>query len=173
MKSTLSTVFLFVLLITVGQGRAANLPSACGDDKLKLDVSLQDGQPSTPTASPDKATLIFVQRMGTCIGCSTTRIGLDGSWVGADRGNSYFAVLVAPGEHHVCASWSAPLARMENKIGLTELQAEAGQMYYFEIEVGPRGANDVPVMRLKPISGDMGAFLVSRSKTCVATPKNK
>jgi len=93
--------------------------------------------------------------------------------VGADRGNGYFAVLVAPGEHHVCASWFAPLARMENKIGLAELQAEAGQMYYFEIKVGSPGANEAPVMRLKSISGDMGAFLVSRSKTSVATPKNK
>jgi len=79
MKSTLITVFLCIILTTVAHGMATTLPSACGDDKVKFDVSLEEGQASSPTASPEKATLIFVQRMGTCIGCSTTRIGLDGS----------------------------------------------------------------------------------------------
>ncbi len=165
--------FLFsVPFVLVCELRAATLPNACGDDKIKVEVAVQKPSSAPPAANATTARLVFVQRLGeACIGCSITRVGLDGTWIGANKGSSFFSVTTAPGEHHVCAFWEAPLAKIENRIGLTDFEAIAGQIYYFEIEVGSRGTAEVPVMRLRPISADMGAFLVSRSKQSVATPK--
>ncbi|MGA2808848.1 MAG: hypothetical protein ABSE87_11990 [Terracidiphilus sp.] len=171
MKPRFAVLLASASLAIAVQAGGATLPAACGREEVKLNVTTQKRQPGGPAASADRSTLIFVQRNSLCVGCSTTRVGLDGTWVGADKGNSFFAVTVAPGEHHVCASWGAPLARTENKIGLTELTAEAGQMYYFEIAVERYGRDDVPIMQLKPISNDLGAFLVARSKESVATSK--
>jgi hypothetical protein len=169
MKQLVAMLSFCVCLAAGLTARCTTLPNACGDDTVKLDISLQNRV--LPAANADSATVVFVQRLSeACVGCSITRVGFDGAWIGADKGNSFFSATMAPGEHHVCAYWEAPLAKIENRIGLLDFEALAGQIYYFEIEVGPRG-KDIPVMRLKPISGDMGAFLVSRSKESVATPK--
>ncbi len=170
MRPELGVLLLCLFFVSGAQAWATVLPDSCGDDKVKFDVTTQKSKLASPPPDPNKASLIFVQRVGSCIGCSMTRVGLDGAWVGVDKGNSYFAVTVPPGVHHVCASWEAPLATMENKIGLTEVLAEAGQKYYFEIEVGPPSHDNAPVMRLKSVSGDMGAFLTSRSKESIAKP---
>lgn len=170
MKSLSAVLLAVATCLLAVQCQATTLPASCGDDGVKLDVTTEKAQP-IPAPSANNAVLIFVQRNTRCIGCSVTRVGVDGAWAGADKGNSYFAIAVAPGEHHVCANWEAPLAAIENKIGLTDLQAVAGNTYYFEIEVAMRGPEEVPRMRLKPISSDMGAFLVSRSKQSIQKTK--
>jgi hypothetical protein len=170
MKQSMAAFFLCVLFILGLQLRATTLPDACGDEKVKVNVAAHEPS-SVPAASATSAMLVFVQRLSeSCIGCSVTRVGLDGTWIGANKGASFFSVTTAPGEHHVCAFWGAPGARTENKVELTELEALAGHVYYFEIEIGPRSTGEF-AMRLKPISADMGTFLVSRSKQSVATPK--
>jgi hypothetical protein len=169
MKQGIGAITFCVCLAIGFHARCATLPGACGDDTVKLDISVQNRV--LPAANAESATVVFVQRLSeACVGCSITRVGFDGAWIGADNGNSFFSAATAPGEHHVCAYWEAPLAKIENRIGLMDFEALAGKIYYFEIEVGPRG-EDIPVMRLKPISGDMGAYLVSRSRQSVATPK--
>jgi hypothetical protein len=171
MKHAIAAFFLCALFVMGNQLRATTLPEACGDEKIKVDVAVQKPSSAPPAANATTATLVFVQRLGeSCIGCSVTRVGLDGAWIGANKGASFFSVTAAPGEHHVCAFWEAPGARTENKVELTELEALAGQIYYFQIEIGPRSTGEF-AMRLKPIAADMGAFLVSQSKQSVTTPK--
>ena len=34
-------------------------------------------------------------------------VGVDGVWVGPTHGDSYLYFAVAPGEHHLCASWQS------------------------------------------------------------------
>jgi len=64
----------------------------------------------------------------------TTRVGIDGSWVGATQSQSYFYVSVEPGEHYVCASWQSsvggPVAHSTAAIHLT---AVAAHSYYFVV----------------------------------------
>jgi hypothetical protein len=176
--AVLSSLMAGVSLLATAHAWATSLPASCGPNDVSFNVNTQKGG-ALSSASPDKATLVFVQRNSRCVGCSTTRVGVDGAWVGANKGNSYFAVAIDPGEHHVCANWGAPLARVESKIGLTELQVEAGKTYFFETavvvpvanaEVGQGGA---PGMILRQLSYDEGAFLVSRSQLAVALPKPK
>ena len=40
-------------------------------------------------------------------GCLTTKVALDGAWIGANHSNSYLAFAVAPGERHLCVNWQS------------------------------------------------------------------
>jgi len=61
----------------------------------------------------------------------TTRIGVDGTWVGASHGNSYFSFAVAAGVHHLCASWqSLAVIGAQDTSAAPHFTAEAGQVYY-------------------------------------------
>src|ERR1019366_1867895 len=62
-----------------------------------------------------KALVYVIQDIGSinCIGgCITTKIALDGAWVGANHHNSYFSFAVDPGERHLCANWQSHFARL-------------------------------------------------------------
>lgn len=168
-------VFLLSILLTgsVSEGFAGSngLPQSCGPNDVSFTVSKPKSAP--PAASADKATLVVVQRVGLCVGCSVTRVGLDGAWIGANKGKSFFAVPIEAGEHHICADWGAPLANTEARIGLTDFQADPGKTYYFETEIETQDPNGAPRMILKQLSADMGTFLAARSEQIVAVPKSK
>jgi hypothetical protein len=162
-----------MLLALPALALATTLPDSCGKPDVGLDVKTQKS-PATPLVQQSgQSTLVFVQRNSGCVGCSVVRVGLDGAWAGANKGNSYFSVAVEPGDHHVCVWWDAPLAHTESRIGLTDLKAAPNQTYYFEVVVAKYGDSGAPFMKLKPISQDMGVFLASRSSLSTATPKLK
>jgi len=86
------------------------LPPACGDDKIKFDVKVEKGSLDLPPLAPGKARLVFIetlQKHGVIGRAATTRYGVDGAWVGGNKGDSYFVVDVDPGPHRVCANWQA------------------------------------------------------------------
>ena len=65
------------------------------------------------------------------------RYGVDGAWVGANKGNSYFAVTVDPGVHHLCVSWQSALRQIEEEhVRMAIFTAEAGKVYYFAAQSG-------------------------------------
>lgn len=72
---------------------AAVPQSACGRGEVQYDVKRDQGQ-HIPEADPTKVLVYIIQDEQTvdpCIQCTiTTRIGLDGSWIGANNGGSYF-----------------------------------------------------------------------------------
>ena len=140
MKVKCGVLLLGIALAATAQSWATTLPGACGDDKVQFDVKTTKHQPAPAPPAEGKAQIIFVenfaQNAGTCIGCKvTTRVGIDGAWVGANRGNSYFAYTVEPGEHHLCAGWQSVFQRLKKKVGLASLNAEAGKVYYYQIKV--------------------------------------
>jgi hypothetical protein len=144
---------------------ATTLPDACGDDKVKFNVSHEKGQPAPVAPAGDKAQIVFVEEMdknAPCLGCSvTTRIGVDGAWVGANQGNSYFAVPLTPGEHHVCTDWQSAFGSLKAKIGLTSFTAEAGKTYYYKIKVTMKQLSQNTMDReleLVPMTEDEGKY---------------
>lgn len=56
-----------------------------------------------------------------------TKLGVDGKWVGVNRGNNYFFLTLEPGEHYFCS-------QAENKSVLA-LSVEAGKTYYLQQKV--------------------------------------
>jgi hypothetical protein len=131
MKYTLFAILLCASLVSSVCARAKTiLPDACGDDKINFGVSTQKHQPPPAPPAEGKAQIIFIQS-----GRGIARYGIDGSWVGANDGDSYFAVTVDPGEHHLCMSFQLGLATSKMKqenVRTASITAEQGKVYYFE-----------------------------------------
>jgi hypothetical protein len=74
----------------------------------------------------------------------TMRVGLDGAWIGANKGKSYFFFSVDPGDHEVCANWqSGTFKKTAKRIGSAiTLKAEAGKVYYLRTQVYERSERD-------------------------------
>ena len=74
---------------------------------------------------------------------ATIRFGMDGAWVGADIGNSYFELGVDPGEHPLCASWQSSAGRAKKNIDVGSFTAEAGKVYCFAANITMTGGGMV------------------------------
>ncbi len=150
---------------------AQRLPAACGpkDQTLTVTTTKHQGQPIQPV--PEKATLVFINSEAHCLGCGTVDLGLDGKWAGANKGNSYFSVTVAPGDRHVCGYLDSIQYSFRNKVQLTELNAEAGQIYYFTTDIFHNSAANAGALFLRLVSPDEGKFLASQSSLASWTPK--
>jgi hypothetical protein len=68
----------------------------------------------------------------------TTRLAVDGRWVGATHSDSYFYFPVDPGEHHLCAIWQPGGWDGAVRTGAAHFTAEAGHVYYFRAQNGSR-----------------------------------
>ena len=103
----------------------------------------------------------------------TTRIGIDGNWIGATRATSYLFQVVEPGEHHLCASWQSSHGfNVENTAAAAHLTAEAGHAYYFLIENSYRFEPRIPAeVRLTRVDSDEGELLASKSLLSSSHPR--
>jgi len=122
------------------QGPSAASPSACGTESISFDVKTEKSQLGPAQPDPAKALVYFIQDDGPWGNhqSATLRIGLDGEWVGAYKHNSYFFVLVEPGEHHVCVNAQRYLYHSGYQSGLVALAhftAEQGKVYYFRTQL--------------------------------------
>jgi hypothetical protein len=179
MKPSLGILFLTASLVLAAQARATVLPDACGDDKVTFDVSTKKNQPPPAPPAAGKAQIVLIETMKKpvlCFECgsATTRFGMDGAWVGANKGNSYFTLDIAPGEHDLCTDWQSVFGSLKQKVGMTSFTAEAGKVYYFETKVkfkvvqqgegpGP-GANIVRHLKFSQLSDDDGQYRVKISE---------
>lgn len=146
-------------LVTAAQAGAKTiLPDACGDDSVKFDVKTEVNQaaPAPPTAG--KAQIIFVEdgdaRTGSFVH-PIVRYGMDGSWVGANHGDSYFTVDVEPGTHHLCANWQSSNQTFKKSFDVASFAAEPGKVYYFVVKAGATGGGGGYVT---PAMGSNGAM---------------
>jgi hypothetical protein len=173
-KAIVASVLMSLLITSAAQAAAVALPPACGDSKTKFDVKTQKDAP--PPAGPDagKAQFVFVETMDKgdkyhhCLACdATTRVGLDGNWIGADHGDSYFTFSVDPGPHSVCVNWQSISTGQSSQVGTLDVNAESGNVYYFQIAVVVHEANQpqysVYNMMLAPLPPDAGSMLVQKS----------
>src|ERR1700722_19908872 len=82
------------------------LPPTCGPAAQSFNVRLDDAGHSLIPTESGKAMVYFIHDDGSGVGggSPTMRYAVDGSWAGANQGESWFAVVVAPGEHHLCAT---------------------------------------------------------------------
>jgi hypothetical protein len=176
-------------LFCAAQVHATVLPDSCGDDKIQFNVTTQKDQPAPATPKVGDAQIVFVEYIdksatGSCFGCNfTARVGVDGAWVGANKGNSYFTLAVAPGEHHLCAGWQSVIGKLRSKVDATSFTAEAGKTYYYQITIkgtpgevtgtsnGTVSSSTNWALSLEPLNNDMGKYRVKVSALATATPK--
>ncbi len=99
----------------------------------------------------------------------TSRVGLDGSWVGANRARSYIGFTVAPGVHHLCVGVGMTFL-FTPMIILRQFEAKAGATYYFRVQY--IGATEY-LLELEPVDEDEGQFLIQTSAHSTSHLKNK
>jgi hypothetical protein len=163
-------VLLLLTLSAFAQQETAAAAVACGPKGANFDVKSDESQHVLPQLEPGKALVVFVQDIGlvSCLGhCGTTKIGLDGAWVGANQHNSYFSVSVEPGEHHVCASPQGhfvPTMTSSDaavRSAFAHFTAEAGKVYYFRVRRFGFGGQYQELFDLDAIDSDQGKYLIA------------
>jgi hypothetical protein len=187
MKAKMGVLFLVLFLAFTARSWATTLPDACGPDKVQFDVKTAKNQPAPTPPADGKAQIVFIEAMDknlACWSCGTpsSRFGLDGEWVGATKGDSYFTVDVAPGEHHLCADWQSDFGSLKKKVGMADFTAEAGKTYYFEARVkikehdygvGPDSTSEVDRdLSFSQVNDDEGKYRVKASPLATASAKH-
>jgi Protein of unknown function (DUF2846) len=176
MKATL-VILLFALFAATAL--AQNTPTAvapgCGTASAKFNVKTDKSQ--HPLAQPEtgKAVVYFLEDDNSFESSPkpTTRLAVDGSWVGANHGDSYFYISVDPGEHHLCASWQSFVGfGMHETSAAAHFTAEAGQSYYFRVRNTWLREHGVTRVELLPVDSDEGQLLASRFAFSSSQPKD-
>jgi hypothetical protein len=175
MKAAIVFLFLGVTAFAQQSGRFGHepppqipLPSTCGPDAQSFNVALDDARHSLVPPEAGMATLYFVNDDGSGVGggSPTTRYAVDGAWAGANQGESWFAVEVAPGERHLCAALQSSFAQ---RAEATRLNAEAGKSYFFRTRWF--GSQSAVQLDFAPVDSDEAGYLISLYPMATATVK--
>lgn len=135
--------------------------AACGPKDVKFSVKANKSPQPAPRVEPGKALVYVVEqydRPGNEWGKPTIRVGLDGTWVGANRSTSYLFFSVEPGEHHLCSDWQSLPPWLNVLPAATGFTAESAQTYYFRARVTEH--HEYFTLDLEPVNRDEGKLLV-------------
>lgn len=164
---------MLMLLISaapaLGQSQKADLRAAsgCGPATMRFEVKMDKKQHALSQPEADKA-LVYVIQQGRPLGADftvTTRVGLDGNWVGANHGESYISFEANPGDHQVCVDWQSSLKSRQRLSQAMQLTAEAGKTYYLRAEVVMSQATEAhdELLRLGTVDKAEGILLLSKA----------
>jgi len=169
----------FVCLVVAPFAVAQNAPtvkqaeSACGLFDVKFDVKTAAHQHPVPPAEAGKAQIYVIEDWSPLdtgrIGRPTIRVGVDGTWMGADQGNSYIFFSADPGEHHLCVSWQPGIGNSRDLIAVYGFEAKPAQTYYFRARMAnlPNGLG----ILLAPLNIDEAQLLLAQYPHATSTPK--
>ena len=172
-----SILLLFLFASPAFAQSAAGVAVAPGCGTSDLSFSVETDKNQHPFAKPDagKALVYFVEDDSNfnAVGKPTVRAGLDGAWVGATHGSSYFYFPVGPGEHHLCASWQGKGQQAYS--AATDFSAKAGETYFFVVRdtwLWPKGSNLIKKIDLESVNDDEGQLLASKYSFSASHAKN-
>jgi Protein of unknown function (DUF2846) len=164
---------LFVCLFTLfaapvfaqEEAMTARTAAGCGADNVQYDVKTDKTQHPLGQVPDGKALVyIFEQEKTNAeafkIGAATIRVGLDGHWIGANHGNTYFYFPVDPGDHSICANWQSSIMKLAKLASAASLTAEPGQAYYFQVRVDER-SHDNPNVWVEPVDPAEAKLLIA------------
>ena len=162
------TAFLLLLLASPALAQTkpsiAAPPSSCGPIHVQFNVKRDQAQP--PAELEPVKTLIYV--IGN-LGDGTIRVGLDGTWIGANGGDSHFSFSVPPGEHHLCANVQSRFPNYSSLYSLSDFTAEVGQIYCFRTR---SWTSDGKVFfDLDALNRHEGAYTVTQTSGVICHPK--
>jgi hypothetical protein len=146
--------------------------AACGPKGVNFNVKDNHSQHTVGQPEAGKGLVYVIQDIGSLIcigGCITSKIALDGAWVGANHHNSYLSFAVDPGEHHLCANWQTRNEEMSRVVGLAHFTAEAGKIYYFRTRL--LGVGGPTFFDFEPIDSDQGRLFVASIPLSISHPK--
>ncbi|MFZ0963763.1 MAG: DUF2846 domain-containing protein [Terriglobia bacterium] len=166
MKPTLIIFLMASAVLARAQTGEMRTTPSCGPGQFNFEVQTNKGSHQLGQAEAGKALVYFLQDDSELVGESghTNRLGVDGRWVGATHGDSYFYFSLDPGEHHLCASWQkGALPGLANHVAEAHFKAEAGGVYFFKAKnfrfTDRRATSGIS---LGPVDGDEGKLMVSK-----------
>jgi len=171
---------LFLLLLaasSLAQDPAdARIDASCGPNGMNFEMKPAKNPQPPPPLSAGQARVYVLQDDDSfqSVTKPTTRVGLDGQWVGATHGDSYVYFPVDPGEHHVCASWQAwgNLKAGDKTLTLT-LKTVAGRVYYCRVKDVYRPDHVPPTPKLETLDFDAGHILAETFSLSLFQPLQK
>ncbi len=169
--------FLFVLLLTlpaIAQDEATSAGAGCGPGKVSFEVKTDKKQHPMVSPAPGKALVYFLQDDSGFLSTPkpATKVGLDGGWVGATHGNSYFYFPVDSGDHNLCTDWqSSVIVGRGRQSAAIHFTAEPGGVYYFTVQDIWRRPEDPPRVNLLPLDPAQAQLLMSRAAFSTSRPK--
>jgi uncharacterized protein DUF2846 len=127
--------------------------------KVKTDYN----QRAVPQPGAGKALVYFLQDDANYISHPrpTTRLGVDGGWIGATHSDSYFYFTVDTGEHHLCAVWQAGGLIEHDGAAAFHFTAVAGRTYYFRAQNTSRH-DGTAIIEFGPVDSDEAQLLIQR-----------
>jgi uncharacterized protein DUF2846 len=175
MKGLLALMMFLPQLVFAQSQTASPTAAGCGPAEVKFKVVRDQKNHSAGQPESGKALVYLIQddTQFLSVPRPTTRVGIDGTWIGATQSKSYFYVSVEPGEHRVCANWQSfvgsPVAHSSAAIHLT---AVAGHTYYFvmrnSFQSQPRSPANIELVSVDDAQGQLlvseSAFSNSRQK---------
>ena len=164
MRTSLVVILLASSAVAQNKAAIAAPPATCGPATINFAVKQDQPQPISQPES-GKALVYVIQDYGHV----TIRVGLDGSWIGANQGNSHFSFSVPPGEHHLCANWQSKMADYSSLYSLANFIAEPGTIYYFRTRVWI--SETTLFFDLDPLNSDEGRYLATTTPLAVSHPK--
>lgn len=167
MKASL-VVFLFSVSAFAQQLSVAAAESACGPSNVQFVTKINNDQHEIAKPDPGKALVYVVEdQKFKVVNDVTIRVGVDGKWVGADRGNSYLSFSIEPGKHHMCADWISDFLPSGRLVSLTSFTAESDDVYFIRIRTtaSPTSgkAGNGASIDLDLVNEDEGRLLVASS----------
>lgn len=176
-------VILLLLAVSAFAQDPSGLEAAqagCGPHNVEFRIKIDNSQ--HPAGQPDagKAVVyVALDQKFQAVRAVTARVGMDGAWVGANRGNSYLFFTAAPGEHHLCTDWISDLLPGGRLVSVANFTAAAGKVYYFRVRTsgGPssylKDSGRSASIDLDPVSSDEGKLLVASSAWSNSEPKRQ
>jgi hypothetical protein len=174
MKTALVVVLFIASAFAQEAASSAEAPTACGSPEVRFDTKLSTAEPASQLEA-GKALIYVVEDQRFKIAKDVTvRVGLDGAWVGATRGNSHLSFAVEPGDHHLCVDWVSDWLPTGRLISLYGLTVEPGKVYYFRARTMASPAysyQGTMLIDLDLVNTDEGKFLVNSSPLSILHPK--
>ena len=173
MKTILVVLLLLETALSQTKSSVVSAPG-CGSENSKYSVKTDKSEHPAAQPERDKALVYFLEDDSSFESrpLPTTRLGVDGKWVGANHGDSYFYVVIDPGEHHLCASWQSWVGFGMRETGAAaHFTAEPGQTYYFRVRNTWLREHKVTRVELNPVDSDEGQLLASRYAFSSSQPK--
>ena len=175
-------LFVALLLTSSAFGQSPNTAdlrtaAGCGPAKAHIDVKIDKKQHAAVQSEPGKALVFVVTEYESdprlqVIGHITTRVGLDGNWVGANHQGSAFSFTVEPGAHRICSDLQSSVPRTTRKLSsASDLLAEPGVSYYYRVVLSELPGRPL-AFRLESLEVADGILMASKSSRSTSKVKN-
>lgn len=147
---------------------AQAVKTACG--AMDVNFSVQETAMQSVTSALDGKALVYVFEDVQSVPLTPAvnfRVGLNGNWIGALKGNTYMGFAVDPGVQHLCiAVQGHALFQLQKGITLRQLQLEAGKTYFLRVRQ-ILGKEALPLVFVEPVDADEAALLMQTMQQAV------